>query len=237
MNHDDNIPLLTEIIPATPEAQERRQAPHTSQPTPDVNVYSDIPAPLLTPSSDQAPHHFQSPPQPQPQQAQQPLPYSTQNRYGWQQPAPLHFEQQHQPPAYAPEPWQQPQSLQFTDEPPMHTAQTWQSSFNAPNMPPGVLPSFQDNITQPAPAPIPPQPDAAQLGQIQQDIRENVLQNLLTHVDGVLQQHFQDHMAVVLDNMADILTQRIKFSLQQALEESVSRAVAEEMAKFEFSKK
>lgn len=85
-----------------------------------------------------------------------------------------------------------------------------------------------------APGHIAPTPE--QLQQISQDVRESVLQQLLGHVDTVLHQHLQDHLAVVLDNMADILKTRVRASLEQALEESVTQALAEEMAKFENSK-
>ncbi|WP_050468068.1 hypothetical protein [Herbaspirillum chlorophenolicum] len=79
-------------------------------------------------------------------------------------------------------------------------------------------------------------PSAEQYRQLEQEISENVLQNLLAQADSVLQQHLQDQMAVVLDNISDILTQRVKESLHQALAETVTRAVAEEMARFSSSK-
>lgn len=75
-----------------------------------------------------------------------------------------------------------------------------------------------------------------QYRQWEQEIRENVLQSLLAQADTVLQQHLQDQMAVALDNLSDILTQRVKESLQKALAETVTRAVAEEMARFTSSK-
>lgn len=71
---------------------------------------------------------------------------------------------------------------------------------------------------------------------VEQEIRENVLQRLLAQADTVLQQHLQDQLAVVLDNLADILTQRVKDSLRQALAETVTQAVAEEMARYTSSK-
>ncbi|MBP0599207.1 hypothetical protein J8I26_13890 [Herbaspirillum sp. LeCh32-8] len=80
-------------------------------------------------------------------------------------------------------------------------------------------------------------PAAEQYRQWEQEIRENVLQSLLTQADTVLQQHLQDQMAVVLDNLSDILTQRVKDSLHAALAETVTRAVAEEMARFSSLKK
>lgn len=90
---------------------------------------------------------------------------------------------------------------------------------------------------QASPAPETASPAAEQYRQWQQEISENVLQNLLAQADSVLQQHLQDQMAVALDNISDILTQRVKESLRQALTETVTRAVAEEMARFSSSKK
>ncbi|MBB5391826.1 MULTISPECIES: hypothetical protein [unclassified Herbaspirillum] len=89
---------------------------------------------------------------------------------------------------------------------------------------------------QAQPAPEMASPSAEQYRQWEQEISENVLQNLLAQADSVLQQHLQDQMAVVLDNISDILTQRVKESLRQALAETVTRAVAEEMARFSSSK-
>lgn len=86
-----------------------------------------------------------------------------------------------------------------------------------------------------APAAL-PTPAAEQYRQWQQEISENVLQSLLTQADNVLQQHLHDQMAIALDNFADILTQRIKESLHAALAETVTRAVAEEMARFSSSR-
>jgi len=85
-------------------------------------------------------------------------------------------------------------------------------------------------------APEPVSPVAEQYRNWEQEIRENVLQNLLAQADTVVRQHLQDQMAVALDNLGDVLTQRIKESLHQALAETVTRAVAEEMARFTSSK-
>ncbi|WP_443113424.1 hypothetical protein [Herbaspirillum seropedicae] len=85
-------------------------------------------------------------------------------------------------------------------------------------------------------APLPVTPAAEQYRQWEQEIRENVLQSLLEQVDTVLQQQLQDQMALVLDNLSTVLTQRIKDSLHEALAETVTRAVAEEMARFASTK-
>ncbi len=85
-------------------------------------------------------------------------------------------------------------------------------------------------------APLPVTPAAEQYRQWEQEIRENVLQSLLEQVDTVLQQQLQNQMALVLDNLSTALTQRIKDSLHEALAETVTRAVAEEMARFTSAK-
>ncbi|MBV8623776.1 MAG: hypothetical protein JO174_09860 [Herbaspirillum sp.] len=84
---------------------------------------------------------------------------------------------------------------------------------------------------------VPLAPAAEQYRLWEQEIRENVLQSLLEQADTVLQQHLQDQMALALDNLATIVTQRIKENLHEALAETVTRAVAEEMARFASSKK
>jgi hypothetical protein len=46
----------------------------------------------------------------------------------------------------------------------------------------------------------------------------------------VLHQHLQDQMALALDHLSDIVMQRVREGLRDALTETVERAVAEEMA-------
>lgn len=84
--------------------------------------------------------------------------------------------------------------------------------------------------------PVPSLPSAEQLLQLRQEIEENLMQRLLGQVNDVMHQHLQDHLAVVLDNMADMLKSRVRTSLEQALAETVTRALTEEMAKFENAK-
>lgn len=90
---------------------------------------------------------------------------------------------------------------------------------------------------QPPVSAVPLAPAAEQYRLWEQEIRENVLQSLLEQADTVLQQHLQDQMALALDNLSTIVTQRIKENLREALAETVTRAVAEEMARFASSKK
>ncbi|EIJ46627.1 hypothetical protein GWL_08670 [Herbaspirillum sp. GW103] len=79
-------------------------------------------------------------------------------------------------------------------------------------------------------------PVAEQYRQWEQEIRENVLQSLLERVDTVLHQHLQDQMALALDHLSEIVMQRVREGLRDALTETVERAVAEEMARFTSSK-
>jgi len=79
-------------------------------------------------------------------------------------------------------------------------------------------------------------PAAEQYRQWEQEIRENVLQSLLERVDTVLHQHLQDQMALALDHLSDIVMQRVREGLRDALTETVERAVAEELARFTSSK-
>ncbi|MCA1323244.1 hypothetical protein [Herbaspirillum sp. alder98] len=154
MNHDDNnIPLLTEIIPVAPQV-----LPQQSIPNP----------PTYVAQPDAFAPDYGSAPQP---------------GAFWQAPDATHYQQPAQ--GFAPEPFS---------------------------------------------------PVAEQYRNWEQEIRENVLQNLLAQADTVVQQHLQDQLAVAMDNLVDILTQRIKESLHQSLAETVTRAVAEEMARFTSSK-
>lgn len=111
-------------------------------------------------------------------------------------------------------------------------------------MQPGAFHTQPANTHYQAPAaaapvmtPMPPvTPAAEQYRQWEQEIRENVLQSLLERVDTVLHQHLQDQMALALDHLSDIVMQRVREGLRDALTETVERAVAEEMARFTSSK-
>ena len=131
-------------------------------------------------------------------------------------------QQHHQQPVYHPD-YQQ----HFQPEPVQAFQPQYQPTYDAAPLPVAV--------STPLPA-VAPEPSAEQLRQIRQDIQENVMQTLLGQVDNVLHQHLQDHLAVILDNMADILKTRVRASLEQALAETVTQALAEEMAKFENAK-
>lgn len=142
---------------------------------------------------------------------------------------------------------QAPQALQWEDTQPQqpHPQPDYQQHFQ-PEPIQAFQPQYQPtydaaplpvSVSTPLPPqPFAPEPSAEQLRQLRQDIQENVMQTLLGQIDNVLHQHLQDHLAVILDNMADILKTRVRASLEQALAETVTQALAEEMAKFENAK-
>jgi hypothetical protein len=98
-----------------------------------------------------------------------------------------------------------------------------------------TIPVLTDVISSPANAAV-PLPDAAsvqtQWQQWQHEIHENVLQNLLTNITPGLAQQVEEHLSVAVMQLSDQITQQIKVGLEEALRETVSRAVAEEMEKF-----
>jgi hypothetical protein len=71
-----------------------------------------------------------------------------------------------------------------------------------------------------------------QWGQWQHEIHENVLQNLLGKVSPELSQQVEEHVSVAMMHLSDQITRQIKIALEEALRDTVSRAVAEEMNKF-----
>ncbi len=67
--------------------------------------------------------------------------------------------------------------------------------------------------------------------QWQHEIRENVLQHLLGKITPGLAEQVEEHVSVAVMQLSDQITQQIKVGLEEALRETVSRAVAEEMGK------
>lgn len=73
-------------------------------------------------------------------------------------------------------------------------------------------------------------PDAATLARIKQDVTEAVLQKLLGQLDLVLESRIRDELADVLQSAVDNLACQLRAGLKQALDESVSMAVAAELS-------
>ncbi|WP_050463118.1 hypothetical protein [Herbaspirillum autotrophicum] len=217
MNHtppDNGIPLLTEIIPVTPTppsaGSQHPQQPAAFAPEPPGFNQNDIDQS----GSDQRDFH-----------------HANANN--------ANFDQQNssQPGFHQPN-FNQPGFNQ-------HFAPNFTPSFNPAfspdfnlNLPPDLAPQSSyappayAHTEQPAPS-LQPQ----QLEQMRLEIQESVMQTVLGHIDSVLHEHLQDQLAIVLDNLADMLKVRVKASMEQALVASVAQAVAEEMAKFDNSKK
>lgn len=88
--------------------------------------------------------------------------------------------------------------------------------------------------TSPAPVPQPQAqaPSQPQWQHWQHEIHENVLQNLLGNINPGLAQQVEEHLSVAVMQLSDQITLQVRLSLEEALRETVARAVAEEMEKF-----
>ena len=94
---------------------------------------------------------------------------------------------------------------------------------------------------QSAPAPQPQAPVAAavpglsaqDLEQLEKTLRENVLKQLLSRVDFVLEHRVRDSLADVLQTAVDGLARDIRQGLRNSLEEVVHRTVSQEISKIQ----
>ncbi len=97
-----------------------------------------------------------------------------------------------------------------------------------------------------APVVNPPTPSAAtpapqgiegwvdgEWSRLERQISERVLQQMLGNIDFVLEQHVRDSLADVLQTAVERLAGEIREGLQQSLEEVISRAVSQEIAKLQ----
>jgi len=71
------------------------------------------------------------------------------------------------------------------------------------------------------------------LEQIEKNIRENVLRQLLTRVDFVLEHRVRDGLADVLQTAVDGLAKDIRLGLSKSLEEIIHRTVSQEISKIQ----
>ncbi|MFZ6848299.1 hypothetical protein [Undibacterium sp. RuRC25W] len=71
---------------------------------------------------------------------------------------------------------------------------------------------------------------------LEQTLRENVLKHVLTRVDFVLEHRVRDSLADVLQTAVEKLANEIRMGLKNSLEEVVTRAVTQEIAKVKTSK-
>ncbi|MFZ6820306.1 hypothetical protein [Undibacterium sp. Ji22W] len=71
--------------------------------------------------------------------------------------------------------------------------------------------------------------------QLEQTIRENVLRQVLSRVDFVLEHRVSDSLADVLQTAVDRLADEIRAGLRQSIEEVVTRALNQEITKLKGS--
>ena len=73
------------------------------------------------------------------------------------------------------------------------------------------------------------------LDQLEKTLRENVLRQLLTRVDFVLEHRVRDGLADVLQTAVDGLAKEIRQGLTKSLEEVIHRTVSQEISKIQSS--
>lgn len=71
---------------------------------------------------------------------------------------------------------------------------------------------------------------------IETDVRERIAQQVMGRIDSVLEQRVRDSLADVLQVAVEGLANEIRTGLQMTLEEVITRAVAQEVAKLRNSK-
>ncbi|PRC92114.1 hypothetical protein S2091_3249 [Solimicrobium silvestre] len=69
--------------------------------------------------------------------------------------------------------------------------------------------------------------------QLEKTLRENVLRQLLTRVDFVLEHRVRDGLADVLQTAVDGLAQEIRQGLSKSLEEVIHRTISQEISKIQ----
>ncbi len=76
-----------------------------------------------------------------------------------------------------------------------------------------------------------PEPGSDDWVLLEQTVRENVLKQVLSRIDFVLEHRVSDSLADVLQNAVDKLADDIRMGLKQSIEEVVTRAVNQELTK------
>ncbi len=71
--------------------------------------------------------------------------------------------------------------------------------------------------------------------ELEQTVRENVLRQVLSRVDFVLEHRVSDSLAEVLQTAVDRLADEIRAGLRHSIEEVVTRAVTQELSKIKSS--
>lgn len=104
------------------------------------------------------------------------------------------------------------------DEPEPEQRQSLASPFSAPSQ-------------WPSAAPVPVLSEEAHWTQLAQDIKEQVLQQLLGQVNILLKQQVAEQMALAFEHITQQLTAQIQVNLEEALRQSVQLAVEQEIEK------
>jgi hypothetical protein len=93
-----------------------------------------------------------------------------------------------------------------------------------------------DDLPPPSLDSIGPQLSAEEWKHLEQTIRENVLHQVIARIDFVLEHRVRDSLAEILQTRIDALADDIRSGLKLSLEEVISRAVNQEIAKAKSSR-
>jgi len=93
-----------------------------------------------------------------------------------------------------------------------------------------AISTAQDEVSQPQIMNLNPEQS---LEQLEKTLHENVLRQLLTRVDFVLEHRIRDGLADVLQNAVDDLAKDIRQGLNNSLEELIHRTISQEISKIQ----
>jgi hypothetical protein len=101
---------------------------------------------------------------------------------------------------------------------------------------PPSIPGFllKENVVAATPQPV--IWDQAQIDRMERKIIESILQDMLDRIDFVLEQRIRDSLSDVLQNAMGGLMIEIRQGVQETLENVITRAVSQEIAKLQSSK-
>lgn len=88
---------------------------------------------------------------------------------------------------------------------------------------------------QPTAAAVTPTNDESSWEELEKTLNENVLRQLLTRVDNVLEHRVRDSLADVLQTAVDGLANDIRAGLSKSLEEIIQRTISQEISKIQSS--
>lgn len=109
-----------------------------------------------------------------------------------------------------------------------------------PDAPPADPPALAQAL-EPSPEALEAQAVASwseeQWSRLERKIRERILRQILARTDALLEQRVRDTLADVLQTAVETLANEIRGSLHQGLEDIVTRAVSQEIARLQTAKK